>query len=79
MGSMVVRLPEGRVYSEIGGPREGVFGRHEARIATSDRGENGISLLGITVCVIIEVLWSVRWSGCDRTGDKMVALDLEAG
>ena len=38
----------------------------------SDRGENGISILGITGYVIIEVRWSVRWSGYDRTGDKMV-------
>jgi hypothetical protein len=45
----------------------------------SDRGENGISLLGITGYAIIEVRWSVRWSGYDRMGDKMVALDLEAG
>jgi hypothetical protein len=45
----------------------------------SDRGENGISLLGITGYVIIEVRWSVRWRGYDRTGHKMVALDLESG
>ena len=45
----------------------------------SDRGQNGFSLLGITGYAIIEVRWSVRWSGYDRTGDKMVALDLEAG
>jgi hypothetical protein len=38
-----------------------------------------MSLLGITGYVIIEVRWSVRWSGNDRTGNKMVALDLEAG
>ncbi len=44
----------------------------------SDKGENGISLLGITGYAIIEVRWSVRWSGYDRTGDEMVALDLEA-
>jgi hypothetical protein len=42
-------------------------------------GDNGISLLGITGYEIIEVRWSVRWSRYDRTGDKMVALDLEAG
>jgi hypothetical protein len=45
----------------------------------SDRGENGISLLGITGYAIIEVRWSVRWSGYDRMGDKMVVLDLEEG
>jgi hypothetical protein len=33
-------------------------------------GENGISLLGITGHVIIEVRWSVRWRGYDRTGHK---------
>jgi hypothetical protein len=43
------------------------------------RGENGIFLFGITGCVIIEGLWSVRWSGYDITGDKMVTLDLEVG
>jgi hypothetical protein len=32
----------------------------------SDRGENGISLLGITGYVITEVRWIVRWSGCDK-------------
>ena len=47
-------------------------------IQLSDKGENGISLLGITGYAIIEVRWSVRWSGYDRTGDEMVALDLEA-
>jgi hypothetical protein len=36
-------------------------------------------LLRITGYVIIEVRWSVRWSEYDRTGDKMVALDLETG
>ncbi len=29
--------------------------------------------------MIIEVRWSVRWSGYDRTGDKMVDLDLDSG
>ncbi len=43
------------------------------------RGENGISLLGITGYTIIEVRWNVRWRGYDRTGHKMVVLDLEAG
>jgi len=33
VGSMAARLPEGRVYSEIGGTREGVVVRHGARIA----------------------------------------------
>ncbi len=27
--------------------------------------------------MIIEVCWSVRWRGYDRTGHKMFALDLE--
>jgi len=35
VGSMTARLPEGRVYSEVGGSGEGVVGRHGVRIATS--------------------------------------------
>jgi len=35
VGSMTVRLPEGRVYSQIEGPRDEAVGRHGARIATS--------------------------------------------
>jgi hypothetical protein len=46
---------------------------------TYERGANDISFLGITGYAIIEGRWSVRWSGYDRTGDKVVALDLEAG
>jgi hypothetical protein len=45
-------------------------------------GENGISFLGITGYAISWSVrwsdWSVLWSRYDRTGDKMVALDLEA-
>jgi hypothetical protein len=34
MGSVAVRFPKGRVYSETGGPGEGVVGRHGATVVT---------------------------------------------